>query len=154
VKGNCILAGESHSESYLCRLRKQVYESQHRKKTHGFKLVAGCGNPRCIAFAHIQQQPWKMFGRTWTKREPSGGLGDVISDMRRLTGLNQIQFGQLLGVTQGAVSNWESGKDKPSFEMLSRLVELSDVPTAIRLVDHSGLNHFMDTFNKKVSGRN
>jgi hypothetical protein len=62
VKGQCVVAGE-HSEAYLCRLRKHVYEIMRCKKPHGFKLVSGCGNPRCIAFSHIRLQPWATFGR-------------------------------------------------------------------------------------------
>jgi len=61
MTGKCILAGE-HTEEYLSRLRKQVYENQFRKKPHGFKLVAGCGNRQCIAYEHIRLQPWATFG--------------------------------------------------------------------------------------------
>ena len=62
MQGKCVLA-TAVSESAISRARKRVYENPHRKKPHGFKLVAGCGNPECIAFAHIRLQPWAMFGR-------------------------------------------------------------------------------------------
>jgi aspartate carbamoyltransferase regulatory subunit len=62
MKGKCVLA-TAISAAAVSRSRKQVYEKKSRKKPHGFKLVAACGNPRCIAYEHIQLQPWAMWGR-------------------------------------------------------------------------------------------
>jgi hypothetical protein len=62
MKGKCELAGD-YSASYINRLRKRAYEGLYRQKPHGFKLVAGCGNPQCIAYNHIRLQPWEMFRR-------------------------------------------------------------------------------------------
>jgi transcriptional regulator with XRE-family HTH domain len=53
-------------------------------------------------------------------------LGVKIREARKALNMNQAQFGEKLGVSQSAVSNWESGRDKPSGAMLLLLSELID----------------------------
>ena len=45
----------------------------------------------------------------------------TIIDCRKAKGLTQEQLAKLLGVTQGAVAQWENGMTHPAFNMLPRL---------------------------------
>ena len=45
----------------------------------------------------------------------------TIIDFRKAKGLTQEQLAKLLGVTQGAVAQWENGLTHPAFNMLPRL---------------------------------
>lgn len=45
----------------------------------------------------------------------------TIIDCRKAKGLTQEQLAKLLGVTQGAVAQWENGLTHPAFNMLPRL---------------------------------
>ena len=73
MKKKCVLAS-GHSASYIARLRKKVFEETRggRPKPHGFKLIAICGNQRCIEFDHLRLQPWASWR---TKREGKSGEG-------------------------------------------------------------------------------
>ncbi len=50
---------------------------------------------------------------------------DEIRTVRKSLGLSQAELGELLGVTQGTVSNWERGKGVPGPEQLATLAELA-----------------------------
>jgi transcriptional regulator with XRE-family HTH domain len=45
----------------------------------------------------------------------------TIIDCRKAKGMTQEQLAKLLGVTQGAVAQWENGLTHPAFNMLPRL---------------------------------
>lgn len=45
----------------------------------------------------------------------------TITEYRKAKGLTQEQLAKLLGVTQGAVAQWENGLTHPAFNMLPRL---------------------------------
>ena len=47
----------------------------------------------------------------------------TIYEARKACGMTQAQLAKLLGVTQGAVSQWEKGLTHPAFEMWSKLSE-------------------------------
>lgn len=53
-------------------------------------------------------------------------LGEKIREARAALSMNQTQFAKKLGVSQGAVSNWEHNKDKPSTAVLIQLSEIVD----------------------------
>ena len=42
------------------------------------------------------------------------GYGDKIKELRKRKGLTQEQFGNMVGKKQNQVSEWESGRIKPS----------------------------------------
>jgi transcriptional regulator with XRE-family HTH domain len=94
-----------------------------------------------------------MFGKRHAKRGP-GSLADTVRDIRHLNELTQTEFGKLVGVSQAAICKWEAGIDRPGLDILSRLVELSDIATAKKLVKASGLGRFIDVFNKKLESDN
>ncbi|AVH68607.1 helix-turn-helix domain-containing protein [Nostoc sp. 'Peltigera membranacea cyanobiont' N6] len=41
-------------------------------------------------------------------------VGQIIHDLRLLTGLTQEQFAATLGVTYTTINRWENGRSKPS----------------------------------------
>lgn len=43
-------------------------------------------------------------------------IGDNVRRLRKIHNLNQIEFAKLIGVSQGSLSDIESGKSKPSVE--------------------------------------
>lgn len=46
-----------------------------------------------------------------------------IREARQLKGITQEQLAKMLGITQGAVAQWENGLTHPSFEMLPKVAE-------------------------------
>lgn len=48
-------------------------------------------------------------------------LGKFISDLRKEKGLTQMQLADLLGVTDKAVSRWETGKNYPDIELFGKI---------------------------------
>jgi transcriptional regulator with XRE-family HTH domain len=48
-------------------------------------------------------------------------IGKKILRLRKKAKLTQEQLAKLLGVTQGAVAQWENGLTHPAFNMLPRL---------------------------------
>ena len=49
-----------------------------------------------------------------------------VVSLRKQIGLSQVQFAELLAVTQGAVSRWESGVKQPSAERFLQMGNLAD----------------------------
>lgn len=47
-----------------------------------------------------------------------------IEQLRREKGITQKDFAERLGVTQGAVSQWEKGFSRPSIDKLSQIVNI------------------------------
>lgn len=59
----------------------------------------------------------------------SGVLNDNIKQLRMARGLNQVEFGRLVGVTKQCVSNWENDNVIPSIEMLVKIADAFKVST-------------------------
>lgn len=57
-------------------------------------------------------------------------LGQVIRHYRKERKLTQTRLAQALGVSQGLISFWESGRDEPSIEMLRQLASTLEIPTS------------------------
>ena len=51
-------------------------------------------------------------------------FGNYLYDCRRRTGLTQAQLADKLGVTNKAVSKWETGKAKPSTNQIRKIAVL------------------------------
>lgn len=49
-----------------------------------------------------------------------------LKDLRKEKGMTQIELATSLGVSSGTVAMWETGKRKPSFEMLEKLTQVFD----------------------------
>lgn len=54
-------------------------------------------------------------------------LGDTIKSLRKKKGLSQAQIARKLGITQGAVSQWENGLTEPAVDQLIALAKIFDV---------------------------
>lgn len=50
-----------------------------------------------------------------------------IREARLAKGITQDQLAKLLGITQGAVAQWEKGLTHPSFELLPKVAEALDI---------------------------
>ena len=50
-----------------------------------------------------------------------------IIEARKAKGLTQEQLAKILGVTQGAVSQWEKGISHPSYEMLPKVAAALEI---------------------------
>jgi transcriptional regulator with XRE-family HTH domain len=51
-------------------------------------------------------------------------MGTMITRMRKRVGLSQVQLAKRMGVTQGAISQWESGQAKPRTDLLFKLADV------------------------------
>ena len=52
---------------------------------------------------------------------------ELLRNQRRKRGLNQEQWGKLLGVTGATVSNWERGDSFPTAQELSKIATICGV---------------------------
>ena len=55
-------------------------------------------------------------------------FGNFIYNLRKEKGFSQNELGSVLGVTNKAVSKWETGESKPALKQLSKLSEIFNVP--------------------------
>lgn len=51
-------------------------------------------------------------------------IGSVIRDWRKASGVKQDSLAAMLGVTQSAVSSWETGRDEPCRRITGRLIDI------------------------------
>lgn len=54
-------------------------------------------------------------------------FGNFLCSLRTEKGLSQSQLGELLGVTNKAVSKWENGATKPNTNLLPKIAEIFDI---------------------------
>lgn len=54
-------------------------------------------------------------------------IGKIISRLRKGKGLNQRDFAKLLGVSNGAVGMWETGKRQPDLDTIKKIASFFDV---------------------------
>ena len=57
------------------------------------------------------------------------GLYDKIKNLRVLSGMNQVQLAERLGVTKSAVNSWETGTNSPSLNYIIKLAQIFGVST-------------------------
>lgn len=55
-------------------------------------------------------------------------MKDRIREAREKAGMTQAEFARALGVTQGAVYQWENGLTSPRLKVLVTMAELLKVP--------------------------
>ena len=65
-------------------------------------------------------------------------ISEVIYELRKKNGLTQSELGKLVGVSNRAVSKWESGVSVPSIETISKLCKVFSV-SADRLLQEETL---------------
>ena len=61
----------------------------------------------------------------------------TIEEARKAKGMTQEQLAKLLGITQGAVAQWENGLTHPSFQMLQKVASALGV-TVDELIGKAG----------------
>lgn len=54
-------------------------------------------------------------------------LGQRLRELRRASGLTQTELAKLLGISQGAVTNWEKGKTFPDFLNQRKLADIYEI---------------------------
>ena len=74
-------------------------------------------------------------------------IGDRIRMFRKQKGLSQAQVALRLNVTQGAISQWESGLTKPTAEQIPPLARILDVTYEELLDDEHAENEQIKTPN-------
>ena len=61
-----------------------------------------------------------------------------IKEARTELGMTQEQLAKEIGVTQGAVAQWEKGLTHPSFEILPKLAKTLKITLEELIVDKAG----------------
>ena len=72
-------------------------------------------------------------------------FGNFLYALRTEKGLSQVQLGDMLGVTNKAVSKWETGASKPTITKLTKLSKIYNVG-----IDELGA-YYMLTFGYMIS---
>lgn len=54
-------------------------------------------------------------------------IGKFIAECRRKTGLTQMQLGEMLGITDRAVSKWENGRSLPDSSIMLELCRILEI---------------------------
>ena len=67
-----------------------------------------------------------------------------IRKLRQAIGLDQIQFGQAIGVAQGTVSDWENERYLPKTRDLPLLAQVLGVPIGELFEDPDMTNHITE----------
>lgn len=65
-------------------------------------------------------------------------IGQKLRNARKVKGLTQVEVANELGVTQGAVRQWEAGATTPSAGKLAKVADLLDIPVAELLAPSHG----------------
>ena len=77
-------------------------------------------------------------------------IGKFISDRRRAAGLTQMQLAEMLGITDRAVSKWETGRALPDSSIMLELCGILKITVNDLL---SGEVIKMDNYNKETEKR-
>ena len=62
-------------------------------------------------------------------------MGIRIREARKALGIKQGEFARMLGVTSGAVSQWEKGRTLPNVDKLKRIAEVLNTTVDELLTD-------------------
>ena len=74
-------------------------------------------------------------------------IGKFIAERRREIGLTQMQLGEMLGITDRAVSKWERGRSLPDSSIMLELCRILKISVNDLL---SGEVITMDNYNEKL----
>lgn len=76
-------------------------------------------------------------------------IGKMISKLRNEKGLNQRDFAKLLGVSNGAIGMWETGKRQPDLDTIRKIASFFNVTVDYLIGNHQSsidyANYQMDT---------
>ena len=62
------------------------------------------------------------FRAAWDARRPQRGLADRVLERRLTLGLSQRELARLIGISEDHVYLIETGEEKPTLQLLKRLV--------------------------------
>lgn len=65
-------------------------------------------------------------------------MGSKIADMRKKTGMTQIEFAEKLSVTRQTVSRWEAGSVMPDIDKIADIASILGVSCDYLLKDENG----------------
>lgn len=75
-------------------------------------------------------------------------IGAEIRAARKSLKLNQQDFGEVLGVSQSAISNWENGMDAPDPAYVEQIAVMGKNPNlAIAYFNESGVSYTVQVHN-------
>ena len=77
---------------------------------------------------------------------PSIQIGAILKSARVKQGLSQEEIASLMGVTRFTIMNWETNKNKPDYDMLSKICKILDLSVA----DLFGLKSEYSAFERSV----
>ena len=77
-------------------------------------------------------------------------IGKFIAECRKKQNLTQMQLGELLGITDRAVSKWETGKALPDASLMLSLCEILKITVNDLL---SGEVRSMENYNQELEER-
>lgn len=61
-------------------------------------------------------------------------FSDRLKELRKSSGLTQVQFAEIFNIAKGTIGMWESGKREPDFETTQRIADFFGV-TVDNLID-------------------
>ena len=73
-------------------------------------------------------------------------IGSFIAERRRARGLTQMQLGEMLGITDRAISKWECGRAMPDSQLMLELCDILGISVTDLL---NGEVVTMENFNEK-----
>lgn len=70
--------------------------------------------------------------------------GDIVREYRKMKKLTSSQLATMIGVTQGSISQIETGKRKASLEIINKLIEVLEIPKQENKITHKTTIDFND----------
>lgn len=74
-----------------------------------------------------QKQVWIRFNHYTHSSSMEIAFSQVLSEIMKKRGLNQLTLANILGIRQSQISNWLNGKSLPGYYSLKLLCEKLDV---------------------------
>lgn len=77
-------------------------------------------------------------------------IGENIKRLREAHGMTQVQFGEIAGVTDKAVSTWESGRKEPRMGAIQKIVDYFGISKSDILLDAADLEQLRVPRDKEL----
>ena len=65
-------------------------------------------------------------------------MKDAIREARCKLGMNQTELAEIMGVTQSAVSHWETGESMPTASQIPKLAEVLKTKVSVLFGEKAG----------------
>ena len=70
-------------------------------------------------------------------------LGKTIQTLREQSGMSQKELAKRVGVSTGAIGNYEAGLRRPKFETIEALADIFNIPIGLLIGDESSARILM-----------